>query len=311
MESLVSIIIPNYNHEPFLQKRIETILVQTYQNFEIILLDDASSDKSVTILNRYKNHPQVAHFVINKKNSGSPFIQWGRGINLAKGDLIWIAESDDFSDLFFLEKSIALFNQDKKLSLVFCNSNLQNLFLKSDKISNSTTKTGVYENTNNKFLYNWFFHNSEFRILNASSCVFKKNVIDNSFLELIKNHRYSGDKLFWASILLKNPKFGYISEPLNFHTFHENTTRSKSTITINNIRNNEMLEIYEFCGFLKSKTKDLNQKKELGFRLLMFSIYEFILNRRVKLSPLFRGLYFIRWDIATFKKIYRNILLKK
>jgi glycosyltransferase involved in cell wall biosynthesis len=311
MQKLVSIIIPNYNHESFLQKRLQTVLEQTYQNFEIIILDDASSDKSLTILNQYKNHSKVSHFIVNKKNSGSPFIQWGKGINLAKGDLIWIAESDDFSDLFFLEKSITLFNQDDKLSLVFCNSNLQNLYLKSDIISNLTTKTGVYENTNNNFLCNWFFNNSEFRILNASSCVFKKNVIDNNVLNIIKNHRYSGDKLFWASILLKNPKFGYISEPLNFHTFHENTTRSKSTISSNSIRNKEILEIYDYCGFLKTINKNSNQKKEIGFRFLMYAVYEFILNKNLKVKQFFKGLYFIQWNKPTLGKVYRNIMLDK
>jgi glycosyltransferase involved in cell wall biosynthesis len=308
VQNLVSIIIPNYNHEIFLKKRLETILDQTYQNFEIILLDDASTDKSLTILNQYKNHLKVSHLIVNEKNSGSPFIQWVKGIELAKGDLIWIAESDDFSDMCFLEKTIALFQYDESVSLVFCNSNLQNFYLNSEKISDPNTETGIYENTDNIFLYNWFFNNSEFRILNASSCVFKKNVIDKQVLGLIKKHRYSGDKLFWASILLEYPKFGYVRETLNFHSFHENTTRSKSTITINSIRNIEILEIYEF---LKSKSKNPIQEKEIGFRLLMYALYEFILYKKIKGKQFLKGLSLIKWNKSTFGKVYRNVMLEK
>ena len=56
MESpLVSVIIPNYNHARFLDERIQSILNQTYQNFEVIILDDISSDNSVEFINQYKD----------------------------------------------------------------------------------------------------------------------------------------------------------------------------------------------------------------------------------------------------------------
>lgn len=102
----VSIILPNYNHYSYLEKRLDSIFNQTHQDFEVIILDDASTDDSLSILNNYKNHPKVSHFIINKENSGSPFKQWEKGLNLAKGDYIWIAESDDFCDLNFLETQL-------------------------------------------------------------------------------------------------------------------------------------------------------------------------------------------------------------
>lgn len=103
---MVSIIIPNFNHKPFLQQRLDSIFNQTFQNYEAIILDDASTDDSLSILNKYKNHPKVSHFIINKENSGSPFKQWKKGLSLAKGQFIWIAESDDFCDLGFLESQL-------------------------------------------------------------------------------------------------------------------------------------------------------------------------------------------------------------
>ena len=100
-DAFVSVILPNYNHAEFLPERLDSIYNQTYQNLEVIILDDCSTDESVSILNNYKNHPKTAHFVINKENTGSPFIQWEKGFKLVKGDVIWIAESDDYCDLNF------------------------------------------------------------------------------------------------------------------------------------------------------------------------------------------------------------------
>ena len=88
----VSVIVPCYNHAPYLKQRIESILNQTYQNFELILLDDVSPDESGEILLSYKDHPKVSHCIINERNSGSTFHQWNKGIALAQGELIWIAE---------------------------------------------------------------------------------------------------------------------------------------------------------------------------------------------------------------------------
>ena len=62
----VSIIVPNYNHAQFLKQRLESIFNQTYQNFEVILLDDASTDKSVSILEKYSKHSKVSHFIVNE-----------------------------------------------------------------------------------------------------------------------------------------------------------------------------------------------------------------------------------------------------
>src|SRR5476649_961009 len=101
---MVSVIIPNYNHEPYLEQRINSVLNQTYKNIEVIILDDNSTDSSRQVIERYRADTQIKHIVYNHTNSGSPFIQWKKGIDLAKGKYIWMAESDDYSDLTFLEK---------------------------------------------------------------------------------------------------------------------------------------------------------------------------------------------------------------
>ena len=69
MLPLVSIIVPNYNHAKFLQKRLDSIFNQTYKNFEAILLDDCSEDNSQEILKKFKDHPKVSNIIFNESNS--------------------------------------------------------------------------------------------------------------------------------------------------------------------------------------------------------------------------------------------------
>ena len=99
----VSVIVPNYNHARFLPQRIESILRQTYQDFELILLDDCSTDDSRAVLSQYASEPRV-RIQFNEVNSGSTFRQWNKGVRLARGKYVWIAESDDYADERLLER---------------------------------------------------------------------------------------------------------------------------------------------------------------------------------------------------------------
>ena len=117
---LVSVIIPNYNHGKFLKTRIESILFQTYRNFEIIILDDCSSDSSREIIKGYaEKYPDLIRYVFNEKNSGNVFRQWKKGVQEAKGELIWICESDDSTSTEFLDKLVPYFI-DRSVMISFC-----------------------------------------------------------------------------------------------------------------------------------------------------------------------------------------------
>lgn len=309
MELLVSIIVPNFNHIQFLQKRLDSIFNQTFQNFEVIILDDASTDGSVDILNNIKNHPKVSHFIINKLNSGSPFVQWKKGIQLAQGKYIWIAESDDLCELIFLEKTVKILEENNDVSLVFTNSIIQNLISSTNTILTTDQITGIYNNLKTNFLYNWFFNYNNFRIANASACVFRRSYVSEDMLLPFLNYRYAGDKFFWSSLLLKFPNFGYIAEPLNIHTVHENTTRSIVTKQTNYIRNKEVLSIYKFCNFISNENYSFGWKREYGSRLLLSFLFNVILLKKFKAKDLYYGLKIVKFDFEVWKKIYRAILL--
>src|SRR5215467_7397297 len=117
----VSAIVPNYNHAPYLRKRIESILAQTYQDFELILLDDCSTDNSREILASYGNSSKV-RIEFNETNSGTPFKQWNKGVRLARGKYIWIAESDDYADDGFLERLASRLDAEPGAGFAYCRS---------------------------------------------------------------------------------------------------------------------------------------------------------------------------------------------
>lgn len=118
----ISVIIPNYNHEKYLRERLESVYGQTYKNIEVILLDDRSTDGSVTILQEFAGRfPDRTICSFNDVNSGGVFRQWAAGLEHASGEIIWIAESDDYCSLNFLEAQIGAF-QNSAVMLSFCNT---------------------------------------------------------------------------------------------------------------------------------------------------------------------------------------------
>ena len=119
-EPLVSVIVPNYNHEKYLPERLRSITEQTYQNMEIILLDDASTDSSRAILQKFSSEESRARFLPNSQNSGSTFKQWRKGLSQARGKYVWIAESDDAAEPAFLETLVGKLEADPGLSLACC-----------------------------------------------------------------------------------------------------------------------------------------------------------------------------------------------
>jgi len=231
-ENTVSVIIPNYNHVAFLKQRLESVYQQTYQDFEVILLDDASTDNSQEILETYRNHPKTAHVIYNEDNSGSPFKQWQKGIALAQGEYIWIAESDDYCELDFLEKSMNVFSQKGHIHVVFTGT--VNVDENNKVVKKKSRIERRYEQLlksdftikGHKFL-NMFLPNYCI-IRNVSSAVFKKSVV-NSRTQKMSDYAAIGDFYFWISLCLENTNFAYISNKLNFMRKHEGTVRANKS----------------------------------------------------------------------------------
>lgn len=224
----VSVVVPCYNHEPFLKERLETIYHQTYKNFEVILLDDCSKDKSRDILLEYKNkYPNITKVIFNEKNSGSPYKQWEKGINNADGDLIWIAESDDFSDLHFLEEHVKSF-ADESVMLSFSPSQ----FVKNGEVVDSSVKNladcinpEIWEKSFKVpapvFVENLLGLKNV--IINVSACLFRN--FNSSTLKASKwtEYRLCGDWIFYLN-LISGGFVVYRANPANFYRIHDAST---------------------------------------------------------------------------------------
>jgi len=226
---MVSVIIPNYNHFKFLNERIRSVQDQTFNQIEIIILDDFSSDNSKVIIDGFREEGKIAHIVYNDRNSGSPFKQWMKGIEMAKGDLIWIAESDDLADAKFLEKIIPYFD-DPEVVLVFTDCKIINeasdvVYGNNTWIHDPSLDIGFQMKSWEGPDFLEKFNRYRNFVSNASSAVFRKDAIDGSILDKIQTFRYSGDWLFWNMLALKG-KVVFIPETLCNWRSHDTSTRS-------------------------------------------------------------------------------------
>ncbi len=195
MQPEISVIVPNYNHGQFLKRRIESILNQTFTDFELILLDDCSKDESKSIIESYRYHPKVSKIIYNDINGGSPFLQWKKGIDNANGKYIWIAESDDWCEETLLKALFEPFLKQEDLVLSHCQvvryeDNIIKPLVRFNKLSE--VRSGQV------FIVNeLLYHNS---ILNASAVVFKKeafNKISHSYTTM----KLCGDWCIWYNLL--------------------------------------------------------------------------------------------------------------
>ena len=239
MSNLVSVIAPNYNHAQYLDIRLKSILAQTYTDFEIIILDDNSIDNSKEIIKRYEKDVHISHIICNKTNSGSPFIQWNRGFQYAKGDLIWIAESDDCCEPTFLENVVAEFER---------NSNLSFAFSRSIKIDENGNKGNILQPM---FASDVRLNGKEFnmkfliwgnKVWNASSVVFRKSnalTVNKQYMDF----RGAGDWLFWIEMAEKGD-VAVISEPLNYYRIYSKNTTN--FMRMNGMEDVEDKKIYDF-----------------------------------------------------------------
>lgn len=233
MIKLVSVIVPNYNHAKYLDDRFTSILKQTYKNFEIIILDDYSTDNSREVIERYRDYKNISHIVYNEANSGSTFKQWQKGIELAKGDLIWIAESDDWCADTFLENLVLEFEKNEEVVLAYTDSWLY-LDHANELIENHWGKWLDKEKWESNYIAEGkaeiatvlLYLNS---ILNASAVVFKKNIFFKIDFEELVGYKYVGDWLAWSQ-MLGSGKVCYIARPLNYFRIHNKSTRNNKPI---------------------------------------------------------------------------------
>ncbi|TDP06546.1 glycosyl transferase family 2 [Roseateles asaccharophilus] len=229
---MVSVIVPNYNHERFLRQRLDSILGQSFQDFELILLDDLSSDGSQALLESYANHPKVAQLCFNERNGGSPYRQWNKGLGLARGRYVWIAESDDYAAPDFLEQLVAVMEQSPGVGIAFCKS------LKVDETGREIGSTDDWLADVGRGLAQWQTDFIAGGREEAGRLLIQKCIIPNVSSALIRREtllavggahaamRYCGDYLTYVR-LLERSDLAYLARPLNYFRFSSQSVRTK------------------------------------------------------------------------------------
>lgn len=231
----VSVIIPGYNHAEYLQERIDSVLKQDYQSFEVILLDDCSSDGSAEVMKGYvqsfsegklETNATSIVFHPNDRNSGNTFLQWEKGIALAKGEYIWIAESDDVAKPDFLREC---------MEVLLANTDAVAAFTWSTMIGPDGSDLGYSWDETKRYRTPGIYDGKDFCLrrlvyknlmYNASMIVFAKEAYNN-INKVYQQYRHSGDWLFWFHICLQG-KVCEIPRKLNAFRQHPNKVSNDS-----------------------------------------------------------------------------------
>lgn len=226
----VSVIIPNYNYGRFLEKRIQSVLDQTYQDFEVIYLDDMSTDDSEQVLAKFLDDKRL-RTSYNQVNSGSPFKQWNKGMREAQGEYVWIAEADDYADEHLLAELVDKLDNNPSVGIAYCQSWEVD---ENDHILSSLERWTAdldEQRWKHDFVNDGKDECSQYLIIkntipNASAILLRRSVYEKVG-GADETMRVAGDWMLWAKILL-NSDVAFVAKSLNYYRTHTNNVRKKT-----------------------------------------------------------------------------------
>jgi glycosyltransferase involved in cell wall biosynthesis len=241
----VSVIFPNFNHERFLKERIESVLAQSHKPDEIIFLDDCSSDGSVALAESILSESDIPYrTILNKENSGCVFRQWLKGLELARNELIWIAETDDSADPDFLAK-LAPYLARRDVAGAFghirCVDDngklLPDLDTYFDNLLNFAWDNSCVVPAHQAFKRDFVIRNV---VPNASGFVFRRPQLSESERERLLQYRFAGDWYFYA-LLLRGGSIAYECEAKSYFRLSRSGTSRSAFLTDRHLKEHGMV----------------------------------------------------------------------
>lgn len=232
----VSVIVPNYNYAHYLRARLRSILDQTLPPFEIIFLDDCSTDESLRVARETLRGADIdVHLIAGEAKASSVFAQWRRGVSEAKGDLVWIAEADDLSDPRFLatcaqafaDPSVVMsYTQSRQIDAAGRVLDADYLTyvsdIDADRWRTAHTADGMDEIRGPLAVKN--------TIPNVSACLFRKtallSALDTHF-EDIARFTIAGDWITYIRTLTQG-RIAFDPTPLNRHRRHQRSVTASA-----------------------------------------------------------------------------------
>ena len=212
-----SVVIPTYNHEVFLEKAVKSVLNQTFNNYEIIIVDNYSDDNTENLIKNLNN--KNIKFI---KNRNYGILAKSRNIGIDQSRSEWIAFLDS-DDIWWQDRLKVLFDFIKKYNNydVICTNELV-----INKINNrkKVWKYGPYQNNFYKILIK--YGNC---LSTSASIVKKKYLVDNQiFFSEEKDFAPYEDYDFWMRIAKNNGKFKFLNKVLGEHLFHQESWSEKN-----------------------------------------------------------------------------------
>lgn len=207
----ISVIIPTYNTGEMVRDSIESVLAQTFADFELIIIDDCSSDKiTKEIIADYETKDQRIRFMALDKNSGGPATPTNIGIKSARGEFVAFLDHDDEWMPDKLKKQLALFSLNDKLGLAGCFVDIFDKTGKTTKEIYRSQKQGRTEFLESALCGQFFF---SFSILMVPKRVFERIGLLDEKLTLTADQ----DIVFR---ILQNYDYDFVSEVLTRYNFH-------------------------------------------------------------------------------------------
>jgi glycosyltransferase involved in cell wall biosynthesis len=231
----ISVVVPNYNYAIYLKRRLDSIFAQTYPIFEIIVLDDCSSDSSMKELVRIKSAENRDFMIVsNDQHVGSVFKQWRKAADMAQGDFIWIAEADDEADPRLLERLTLPVRTNPDVLLAYADSRA--IDEEGGELSGSY-KGYCDEAATGMFHKDFVLEGREF----VRRCIGERNVIFDVSSALLRrttllaaldslgpdlySYQFAGDWRVYVEMLADTKgSVAYIAQPLNVHRRHSTTS---------------------------------------------------------------------------------------
>lgn len=221
MNTKISIIIPAYNGEEYIKRAIESVLNQTYEDFEIIIVDDFSRDNTVSIVKKLQKDDSRIKLICLDKNSGGPALPKNKGFEISQGEFIAYLDQDDEWMINKLQEQLDFFmnSPNYNLGLVSCGADLINDKGNCFAFFTPIKKKNIFPDI---LLRNPIYSNSGVMI--------KREVI-NSVGDRDEKMKYSEDLDMWIRIAKAGYKIDYLYKSLFRYQFH----KDNATKTINKI----------------------------------------------------------------------------
>ncbi|MCT7528312.1 glycosyltransferase [Aliarcobacter cryaerophilus] len=247
----LAVMIPVFNSEKYLKECLDSIFNQTFQDFDIHILDDFSIDSTVIILSEYKTkYPEKLYLHKNEKNEGIIYSR-NKLLNICKKEYKYLAkmDSDDICNLKRFEIQVNFLEENKNIDVV------------SSNIINIPTNQKINYHIYNEYLKEALIFTN---IINNSSSLFRSQILDRNNIFYDEEYKGASDYKFWLDISQKGYKFYILKDYLIKYRLHNN---QESNLNWERQTNNGLRLVQNNLKLVNVDIKDYFLKKVRNLRL--------------------------------------------